>query len=385
MPKIAVFAGHGGSDFGAVSGMLYEKDLNLAVSNALSAILRGWGYTVINNRTTDVERNINADANTANSNKVDALIEIHQNSNAGAPGSGSEAFYSIKDTGKGRALALAILQHLELLGFRNRGAKTQTNVNGQDTFGILRLTNMPSVLVETAFINSPTDMARFDAQQVAAAIAQAVREIFPSGGGSSSYPGYALRIGSTGEHVRQIQRCLNNIGKRYPSIPQLTDDGIFGNGTQNAVIAFQRLFGLSADGVVGPTTWNRLMAECAAIPSYPGTPLRVGSRGEAVRQVQHCLNNLSGRYPSIPRLTEDGIFGNGTMAAVAAFQLLFALTSDGVVGPATWSRLMGECGAPLKTPSNAPPSGLVEYIKSTEGHKRGNAMEIFAFMLLMMS
>ena len=56
MPKIAVYAGHGGSDPGAVSGGLREKDLTLAVSNAATEILRGWGYTVLNNRTTEAVR-----------------------------------------------------------------------------------------------------------------------------------------------------------------------------------------------------------------------------------------------------------------------------------------------------------------------------------------
>ena len=56
MPSIAVYAGHGGSDPGAVALGRQEKDLTLAVSNAVTAILRGWGYTVLNNRTTEGDR-----------------------------------------------------------------------------------------------------------------------------------------------------------------------------------------------------------------------------------------------------------------------------------------------------------------------------------------
>ena len=384
MPKIAVYAGHGGSDIGAVSGGLREKDLNLEVSNAVSSILRGWGYTVINNRTTDVERSINADARLANDNKVDAVVEIHMNSSEGVSAGGSEVFYSVKDTGKGRTLARAILNHIVALGFRDRGVKTAVNAAGQDVFGILRLTNGPSVLVECAFINSPTDMARFDARQMAMAIAQGVRDVFPvSTGGLPSYPGTALRVGASGEAVRQVQRCLNNVGTRYPSLTHLTEDGVFGSGTQSVVIAFQRLFGLGADGIVGPSTWARLMEECAKILTYPGTPLRVGARGEAVRQVQHCLNNLAGRYPSIPRLTEDGIFGNGTMAAIMAFQRIFGLDADGVVGPATWARLMGECGgragriAELQAPGAARPE-----IGARNDDRNGFGALMVLFMIL---
>ena len=268
MPKIAIFAGHGGSDPGAVGNGLRESDLNLAVSNAATSILRSWGYQVINNRTTDVNRSITADANLANTNRVDAVVEIHQNSNPGTPGSGSEVFYSIKDTGRGRQLAEAILQRLVALGFRNRGVKTMVNASGQDALGIIRLTNMPAVLVECAFINNPEDMARFDANRVAMAVAEGVRQVFPVSGGSTTgglppYPGTALRVGARGESVRQVQRCLNIVSARHPCIQRLVEDGIFGPRTLDSVTMFQRVFALAPDGVVGPITWGRLSSECA--------------------------------------------------------------------------------------------------------------------------
>jgi len=347
--QIAVYAGHGGSDPGAIGNGLLEKDLNLAVSNATSDILRQWGYLVLNNRKTDVNRSITLDAIYANENRVDALVEIHQNSNEGVPGTGSEVFYSIRDTGRGRALAVSILRQLVALGFADRGVKTMVNANGEDLFGILRLTNMPAVLVECAFINNPHDMALFNVYSVARAIATGIREVFPIGVIRPPFPGASLRVGSTGEAVRQIQRCLNNVSVRHPSIPRLTEDGVFGNFTRNAVIAFQRIFGLTADGVVGPITWNRLMNECASggsgtMPPYPGAPLRIGSSGESVRQVQRCLNNISNRFPAIPRLAQDGAFGNMTRDAVITFQRIFGLTEDGVVGPVTWDKIMSECG-----------------------------------------
>jgi len=355
MPKIAVFAGHGGSDPGAVSGNLREKDFNLAISNATTALLRSWGYTVLNNRTTDTDRSITRDAQMANENRVDAVVEIHMNSNAGAPANGSEVFFSLRDTGTGRRLAQAILNQLVALGFRNRGVKTQANAAGQDAFAILRLTQMPAVLVECAFINSPIDMAIFDINRVAAAIAQGIRDIFPMAGGFPPYPGALQRVGSRGEAVRQIQLCLNNVGRAHPSILPLNPDGIFGQLTHNAVVAFQRLFNLTPDGIVGPLTWNRLMRECHSHPPYPGTPLRVGSTGEAVRRIQSCLNHISIRFPSIPILNVDGIFGPRTESAVMAFQRTFGLTADGVVGPITWTRMMIECSAVTKELDADPP------------------------------
>ena len=75
--------------------------------------------------------------------------------------------------------------------------------------------------------------------------------------------------------------------------------------------------------------------------SYPGTPLRQGSRGPFVTVIQTELNRISRNYPAIPRIPEvDGIFGPKTEAAVRKFQEIFDLNVDGVVGKATWYALV---------------------------------------------
>ncbi len=164
-------------------------------------------------------------------------------------------------------------------------------------------------------------------------------------GTTPEYPGTSLKVGSTGPAVLQIQKCLNNISKTYPSIPKLTEDGKFGSGTQSAVIAFQKIFGLTQDGIVGPTSWKKIMEECKKTgvperPLYPGTSLRVGSRGDNVLIMQKYLNKISDFYAAIPKLKADGVFGSGTEAAVKAYQRLFGLTADGIIGPATWNSIV---------------------------------------------
>ena len=71
-------------------------------------------------------------------------------------------------------------------------------------------------------------------------------------------PATVLREGSRGQDVITLQYLLDIISEYYPDIPAVTQDGIFGAGTKQAVIAFQRRMGLSADGIVGPATWNAL-------------------------------------------------------------------------------------------------------------------------------
>ena len=74
----------------------------------------------------------------------------------------------------------------------------------------------------------------------------------------SSYPGYPLEVGSSGDKVRQMQAQLNVISDAYPLIPKLVEDGIFGPATENAVKTFQRIFNLTQDGIVGFRTWYKI-------------------------------------------------------------------------------------------------------------------------------
>ena len=81
----------------------------------------------------------------------------------------------------------------------------------------------------------------------------------------ASWPGHPLDIGSSGDKVRQMQEQLNAISGSYPALPQIAADGIFGEGTQNAVREFQRIFGLPATGVVDYPTWYEIQEIYVAV------------------------------------------------------------------------------------------------------------------------
>lgn len=75
-------------------------------------------------------------------------------------------------------------------------------------------------------------------------------------------------------------------------------------------------------------------------PTYPGTPLRLGSGGEDVVEIQRQLNRIAVNYPSIPKITvSTGYFEQTTQTAVKQFQKIFNLVQDGIVGKDTWYKI----------------------------------------------
>ena len=81
-----------------------------------------------------------------------------------------------------------------------------------------------------------------------------------------------LKQGSTGSEVEQVQFWLSTLAQYESRIPSVTVDGIYGSGTAAAVRAFQRLYGLTVDGIVGLTTWTELYDQFRSIQSDNGTP-----------------------------------------------------------------------------------------------------------------
>jgi len=178
----------------------------------------------------------------------------------------------------------------------------------------------------------------------------------PIRGITSSYPGTPLRRGSTGPNVVVIQTELNRISQNYPAIPKIPSaDGIFGSRTEAAVTAFQRIFGLTPDGIVGPGTWYELVRLYTAVTALselrsqgqqfysinwsPPGGLSVGDSGEKVRLLQYMLSVLSAHISTIPPLNIDGIYGPATRAAVLAAQRRFGLPETGTVGAQTWDEI----------------------------------------------
>lgn len=171
-----------------------------------------------------------------------------------------------------------------------------------------------------------------------------------------TYPGTPLRLGTGGEEVVEIQRELNRIAANYPSIPKISGSrGYFEQTTQNAVRQFQKIFNLESDGIVGKDTWykikriyngvkglSELYSEGITISEAERKYERVlnkGSRGPSVKILQYYLCFLSYFNLKLPYISVDGIFGDETRDAVLAFQSLYGLDVDGIVGRDTWDMI----------------------------------------------
>ena len=136
---------------------------------------------------------------------------------------------------------------------------------------------------------------------------------------------YVIRRGYTGLAVKKMQHYLNVLRTSYPDLPVLKEDGSFGSATENAVMIFQKHTGLTADGIIGTLTWDKIIAKYKAAPGPgpdpdpdPGTeqpPLEYGDTGLEVQKMQNYLNKLT--LPSTP-ITADGVFGAKTEAIRAA-------------------------------------------------------------------
>ena len=161
-----------------------------------------------------------------------------------------------------------------------------------------------------------------------------------------------LSVGSRGEFISLLQYLISFIGLYDNSIPRIEIDGIFGPRTEAAVKAVQSERGIPVTGVVDLETYITIYDEYRGIINslpdsafvgvarpYPGSQLVIGSEGEYVLALQGYLNVVSGAYPSVPRVAEDGIYGAATAASVSAFQSEVGLPVTGIVNAETWIEL----------------------------------------------
>lgn len=175
--KIALDAGHGGSDPGAVYKGRQEKEDTLDLTLAVGDILKKNGINVYYTRTTDEYETPFKKATDANNSGANLFVSIHRNSSENPNQYSGVETLVYSDTGLKAEVARNINNQLEDAGFKNLGVDERKNLV------VLKRTKMPAVLVEAGFINNDKDNYLFDEEfdSIAQAIADGILESIPSG------------------------------------------------------------------------------------------------------------------------------------------------------------------------------------------------------------
>ena len=162
--KVFIDAGHGGTDPGAVGNGLKEKDIVLSIATKLGALLNGRGISIKYSRTTDTYLSLEERARLANAWGADLFVSIHANS-ATSSVRGTECYTHPTANTATKTLSGNVSRAIaSKFGISNRGHK-------EANFAVLRLSNMPAILVETAFISNSSDANLLNTRQTDFSIA----------------------------------------------------------------------------------------------------------------------------------------------------------------------------------------------------------------------
>lgn len=332
MKKIYLDAGHGGADAGAVGANgLYEKNLVLKIQQYLISYLNSTysDFTIKTTRTTDTFLSLSQRASQANSWGADAFMSIHVNAGGGT---GYEDYVYRSASNASKAFQSIVHGQVQptLLSYNhpNRGRKSAN-------YAVLRLTNMPAVLTEIAFIDNSADAALLQNEAFLKSMGESYAKGIavylnlprravptPNPNPSPSEPGtktYTIKQGDTlysiaqkyGITVQALQEA--NTGLSDPLTLQVGKTIVIPSGTS-------------------PTPTPTPPSEQYPLPNGI---LKQGDSGEAVKQLQRALNAVNFKVGSV-----DGIYGVQTKDAVRRFQLVYLpYDVDGIYGPQTKNKL----------------------------------------------
>lgn len=181
--KIFIDPGHGGADPGASFNGLIEKEIVLSISIRLADRLENIGHQVQMSRATDVFLALQSRADKANEWLADIFLSVHLNADPdpdepGMPEAKGNEFWIYPGSVRGSGLA-ATIDHALAMTFPDHPARGIKEAR----FAVLRLTKMPAVLMELAFIDTMESGRLKDPEvqeQLATSIASGVN-IFAAG------------------------------------------------------------------------------------------------------------------------------------------------------------------------------------------------------------
>ncbi|MBX0319735.1 N-acetylmuramoyl-L-alanine amidase [Shouchella clausii] len=359
MAKIAICAGHGGSN--STPGKRtpdgeYEWNFNDKVVRAAIAVLKASGHQVL--RTDDAsgrtDIGLTTRVNAANNWGADVYVSVHHNALSTEWFNGSGGVETYTYTGaqpKSERLAKEVHKRIvSAMGLRDRGLK-------KANFYIVKNTKMPAILTEGGFMDSKVDIVAMRDDKKLKVQGEAIATgIIAYLGGKVKLPGDKPQTGGKGQATKLGSRILRNqkpmlSGEDVKAVQRavgVTVDGIFGPATETAVRNYQQARGLQIDGIVGQETVKAIINNIQPITKskpaaeqtkkkfpLPTVTLKRGSKGTAVRQLQTALNAANFKVGKV-----DGDFGKLTEDAVRRFQKVYLPREvDGVAGPNTYREL----------------------------------------------
>lgn len=228
---VVVDAGHGGSDPGASGNGLIEKVWNLEVARILKEKLEEVGLTVIMTRNSDTFVSLARRAEIANENNADLFISIHFNAFNGSANGWEDFIYNALSSDSTspelqNAVHNAVIPLLNQYGLTNRGKK-------RANFAVLRLTNMPAVLIEAGFADNAKDAKVLKQAQYKEDLATALTN------GVQAYLGNTERVSSK--------------AVKTESKPVASNDSTYVVKSDDTLSGIAQKFGVTVDNLVA---WN---------------------------------------------------------------------------------------------------------------------------------
>jgi len=212
---VVIDPGHGGHDFGAVSGGRRESDDTLRLSLAVRDLLQAQGQRVIMTRTSDVFVTLGERSEISNRNNADLFISIHRNSSTAASANGVDNYVFTTAPDRTVQNAFDVLDEVVDVGVQNNRGVMRSN------FAVLRNTIAPSMLLEMGFITNARDNQLFDqnfnayAVAIARGIMNALYETTPPHTFYTVVPGdnlwtVAQRFGTTPNDIMHLNKLTTS-------------------------------------------------------------------------------------------------------------------------------------------------------------------------------
>lgn len=254
LKKIYINRGHSNTDPGAV-GYVTERKVAVKVGDYMEAYLEA-NYKCSVRGNAGTVGSLTAIANDANAWGADLVVSIHFNAGGG------DGFEALVYGSSRKALGQMFEKYVKAIGQNSRGVKYRPDL------GILKLTNMPAVLVECAFVDNKKDIKDWDEnaelKKMGEALAKAAADYLnlpkktkKSTATKKAYTGTFPKLpvrgyfkrGDNSVQVKYLQKFLNWFGNY-----KLTVDGVVGSKTIDAVEKFQKAVGIAVDGLFGKSS-----------------------------------------------------------------------------------------------------------------------------------